>query len=114
MKQCWHHDLGHAVADHSLKNIMKWHKKCHEKELNTEELVLIFMQIAGRHYHYDHQFVELCNHLKAKIKSHKNKQLKAQMKKNQEDHNKANSESTANYIAEKNSSHMYSIHGHEF
>lgn len=59
LKLCLHHDLSRFMADCSLADVIAWDKwRLTHKDCVQNRLVLA-LQMAGRRFHYEHQFREL-------------------------------------------------------
>lgn len=104
------HDVSGICRDHQIDSIMGFHKRL-TIDSSPAECIYLLLEIAGRHFHYDHKYKELVNALKkANIKIDYKKLAKI-FSANCKKHSEREKESSEKYGKEKEADHFYCVHG---
>ena len=98
-----HHDLSRMIQsrDGNLKVLAEIHIKLSKAKENNKLTLMLrtetFLQLAGRRYHYDHQFNKLIKILKGKLKAAEIQKLKGLFEKCKKEHDEDEKQSQKDY-----------------
>lgn len=105
-----HHDVSGMCRDYQIDKIMEFHKRI-ALDSSPSECIYLLLEIAGRHFHYEHQYKELVSALnKSKIEVDYKKLAKI-FATNCKKHSEREKESSDKYCEEKENDHFYCVHG---
>lgn len=106
-----HHALRSAVMEARLSKLLEWDRWWLTHDQNLQNALFVILSLAGRRFHYDHEFKRLMGKVKGTDVSEK--LLQAVFEKNKKAH-KEHEEESKSYCEERDFEAVAVVHGYRF